>query len=52
MSQSEEEVKFRIFDLKFFVAIILAGGCFVSDETLTEILSRKTIVQIKNDNNC
>ena len=34
MSQSEEEVRFKHVDLTFFVAIILAGGCFVRDETL------------------
>ena len=47
MSQSEEEVKFKNFDLKFFVAIIPAGGCFVSDETLNEILSRKQVYKLK-----
>ena len=53
MSQSEEEVKFKNVDLKFFVAIIPASGCFASDEALHEILSRKTVIQIKNnDNNC
>ena len=35
--------------MKVFVAIIPAGGCFVSDEALNEILSRKTIIQIKNN---
>ena len=53
MSQSEEEVKFKNVALKLFVTIILAGGCFVRDETLNEILSRKTVIHIKNnDNNC
>jgi hypothetical protein len=47
MSQSEGEVTFENFDLKFVVAIIPAGGCFVSDETSMEILSRKTVIQIK-----
>ena len=53
MSQREEERTLLNNEIRSSVATILAGGWFVSDETLNEILSRKTIIQIRhNDNNC
>ena len=53
MSPREEEANFKNVEIKFFYAVIPAVGCFVSDETLNEILSRKAIILIKAmDNNC
>ena len=53
LAQSEAEIKFKSFLVHFYIALIPSGGCFVDDETLTEILSRKTIIQIRNkDDNC
>jgi hypothetical protein len=53
LAQSEEKIKFKSFLVHFYIALIPSGGCFVNDETLNEILSRKTVIQIRNnDNNC
>jgi len=53
LAQSGVEMKFKNFEIRFYIAIIPSGGSFVDDETLKDILARKTVIQIKNnDNNC
>ena len=53
LSQSEDELKFKDFNVRFFIALDLSGGCFVKDKSLDEVLSKKTVIQIRNsDKNC
>ena len=48
LAQSNVGMELENIEIRFYIAIIPSGGCFVDDETLKETLSRKTVVQIKN----
>ena len=47
LAQSGVEMKFKNFEIRFYIAIIPSGGCFVEDEKIKDVLARKTVIQIK-----